>query len=89
MLDLTCEIEREALWFSFAEVLHRDLDKFKEYYNTHMIRESKHAAVSGIPNIMYFLPEEFGKVDCLKNVSPQTRKWTTHIPHGKIISNML
>ena len=24
-----------------------------------------------IPDIMYFLPEEFGKVDCLKDVSPQ------------------
>ena len=70
-LDLTCEIEQEALWFSFANVLQSYLDKFKEYHNSHTIRKSKHAAVSGIQEIMYYLPEEFGKVDCLKDVSPQ------------------
>ena len=71
LIDLTCEIEQEALWFSFANVLQSDVDKFKEYHNSHTIRKSRHAVVSGIPDIMYFLPEEFGKVDCLKDVSPQ------------------
>lgn len=71
MLDLTCEIEREAIWFSFADVLQSDLDKVKEYHNSHSIRKSRHAVVSGVPDVMYFLPEEFGKVDCLKEVLPQ------------------
>ena len=71
LIDLTCEIEQEALWFSFSNVLQSDVEKFKEYHNSHTIRKSRHAVVSCIPDIMYFLPEEFGKVDCLKDVSPQ------------------
>jgi len=65
ILDLTSETHREALWFSFADVLQNDLDKVRDYWNSHGIRKSKHATVSGVPDMMYFLPEEFGKIDCL------------------------
>lgn len=71
LLDLTCDIEKEALWFCFANILQCDLDEFKEYHNSHYIRKSKHATVAGIPDIMYFLPEEHGAIDCLKVVSAQ------------------
>ncbi|KAJ7348735.1 hypothetical protein OS493_039373 [Desmophyllum pertusum] len=47
-----------------------DLDKVKEYWNSHRIRKSKHATVSGVPDMMYFLPEDFGHRDCLLPVSP-------------------
>lgn len=60
ILDLTSDIHREALWFCFADVLQDDLDKVKDYWNSHCIRKSKHATVSGVPDMMYFLPEEFG-----------------------------
>ena len=74
ILDLTSEIHREALWFSFADVLQNDLDKVKDYWNSHRIRKSKHATVSGVPDMMYFLPEEFGKIDCLFPVSNKLRE---------------
>ena len=74
ILDLTSEIHREALWFSFADVLQNDLDKVKDYWNSHRIRKSKHATVSGVPDMMYFLPEEFGKIDCLFPVSDKLRE---------------
>ncbi len=67
ILDLTREIHREALWSCFADQL--DLDKVKEYRNSHNIRKSSHATVSGVPDMMYFLPEEFGHHDCLHPVS--------------------
>ena len=69
ILDLTCEIHTEALWFCFADILQDDLDKVKDYWNSHRIRESKHATVSGVPDMMYFLPEEFGGSDCLYQVT--------------------
>ena len=74
ILDLTSEIHREALWFSFADVLQNDLDKVKDYWNSHRIRKSKHATVSGVPDMMYFLPEEFGKIDCLFPVSDKLKE---------------
>ena len=74
ILDLTSEIHREALWFSFADVLQNDLDKVKDYWNSHRIRKSKHATVSRVPDMMYFLPEEFGKIDCLFPVSDKLKE---------------
>jgi hypothetical protein len=71
LLDLTNEIHREALWFCFADLLQTDLDKVKDYWNSHRIRKSKHAIISGVPDMMYFLPEEFGHSDCLHPVSAE------------------
>jgi len=69
ILDLISQIHREALWYSFADVLQDDLDKVKDGWNSHCIRKSKHVTVSGVPDMMYFLPEEFGRIDCLCPVS--------------------
>ena len=69
ILDLTNEIHTEALWFCFADILQDDLDKVKDYWNSHRIRKSRYATVSGVPDMMYFLPEEFGRSDCLVPVS--------------------
>lgn len=63
-------MHKEAIWFCFADLLQTDLDKVKEYWNSHRIRNSKHATVSGVPNMMYFLPEDFGHSDCLVPISP-------------------
>ncbi|EDO37325.1 predicted protein [Nematostella vectensis] len=65
VLDLSSEIHREALWFCFADLLEKDLEKMKDYWNTHRIRKSKYAAFAGSPDIMYFLLEEYGQTDCL------------------------
>ena len=74
ILDLTNEIHTEALWFCFADILQDDLDKVKDYWNSHRIRKSKYATVSGVPDMMYFLPEEFGRSDCLVPVSDRLRE---------------
>jgi len=73
-LDLTSEIHREALWFSFADVLQNDLDRVRDCWNSQRFRKSKHATVSGVPDMTYFLPEEFGKIDCLFPVSDKLRE---------------
>ena len=69
-MDLTSDLYKAALWFCFADLLQTDLDKVKEYWNSHRIRKSKHVTVSGVPDMMYFLPEDFGHSDCLLPVSP-------------------
>jgi len=71
ILDLSSEIHREAVWFCFADLLESELEKMKDYWNTHRIRKSKYAAVAGSPDIMYFLPEEYGQTDCLFQFSSQ------------------
>ncbi|XP_022805671.1 uncharacterized protein LOC111342816 [Stylophora pistillata] len=70
ILDLTSDLQKEAIWFCFADLLQTDLNKVKEYWNSHRIRKSKHAIVSGVPDMMYFLPEDFGHTDCLVSISP-------------------
>ena len=71
VFDLTSETHREALWFCFADLLQADLDKVKDYWNSHRIRKSKHATISGVPDMMYFLLEEFGYNECLHAVSAE------------------
>ena len=40
------------------------LDEVKQFWNTHRIRKSANSAVSGVPNILFYMPEESGAVDC-------------------------
>ena len=39
ILDLTSDLRKKAIWFCFAELLQTDLDKVKEYWNSHRIRK--------------------------------------------------
>ena len=70
-LICTNEIHKETLWFCFADLLQADLDKVKDYWNTHRIRKSRHGTISGAPDMMYFLPEDFGYSDCIHPVSTE------------------
>ena len=70
ILDLTNDLHKEAIWFCFADLLQNDLDNVKEYWNSHQIRKSKHATSYRVPDMMYFLPEDFGHSDCLVPVFP-------------------
>lgn len=72
LLDLTSEVHIQALWFCFADLIQEDLDKTKEWWNSHRIRKSKYARVFVVPDMMYFLPEEFQSTDCLNPIA--TRK---------------
>ena len=68
VVDLEKELHKECLWFCFSGVLQRALDDMKKYWNTHYIRQSRHETVAGVPDILYFLPENTGGTDCLINV---------------------
>ena len=53
------------MWFCFSGVLQIALDDMKKYWNTHYIRQSRHETVAGVPDILFFLPENSGGTDCL------------------------
>ena len=63
-------MHKEAIWFCFADLLENDLGNVREYWNSQWMRKSKHATVYGVPNMMYFQPEDFGHSDCSFPVSP-------------------
>ena len=50
----------------------------KEYWNTHYIRASRHETIPGVPDILFYLPERSGCIDCLVAVS-----------HDKIVEGMV
>ena len=50
---------------------HTDLDRLKEHWNTHYIRESRHNTVKGRPNELFYLPELRATEDFLAPVSAQ------------------
>ena len=49
----------------FSGVLQIALDDMKKYWNTHYIRQSRHETVAGVPDILFFLPENSVGTDCL------------------------
>ena len=65
ILQLGNEFHMECLWFCFSWLIQLDLDKVMEHWNSHYIRKSRYDTVSGIPNVLYMLPDYNGKQDCL------------------------
>ena len=65
VVDLGTELQKECLWFCFSTILQESLDKMKEYWNTHNIRPSRHETIAGVPDILFYLPEQSGGTDCL------------------------
>ena len=63
-------LEEEAFWFCFSTLLQIDLDHVKDHWNSHRIRNSGHSTIPGIPDELYYLPENNGGEDgLLKDVS--------------------
>ena len=58
-----------SLWFCFAKLIQADLDQVKDHWNSHYIRKSHHDTVSGVPDVLFFLPEYSGVTDCLVPVT--------------------
>ena len=50
-------------------MLQQDLDFFRVHWNTHFIRQSRHATIAGKPDEIYFLPENFGAEDQLQPIT--------------------
>ena len=69
LLDIGSEFHLECLWFCFQLVLQDDLDEVKNHWNTHRIRRSKHGTVPGVPDILFFLPQRSGAIDCKVDVT--------------------
>ena len=43
-----------------SPLLQKELDEFSYYWNSHSIRRSRHDSVTGIPDVLFYLPEESG-----------------------------
>ena len=67
----------ECLWFCFSGLIQQDLDRVKEYWNSHYIRESRHDTVKRRPNELFYLPELRGTEDVLAPVSAQQCDYIT------------
>ena len=61
-------IHLECLWFCFAKVIKADLNKVKYRWNSYHIRHSRHDTVSGVPDVLFFLPEYSVATDRLISV---------------------
>lgn len=59
----------ECIWFSFAELIQRDVQFVKFHRNTHYIQQSRHE--TGKPGELYYLPENFGASNHIHPVSPE------------------
>ena len=64
-VNLENEVHKECLWFCFSGILQSALDDMRKCWNTHYIRQSHYETVAGVPDILYFLPENSGGTDCL------------------------
>ena len=53
-------IHLECSGFVFSALLQKELNKFSYYWNSHFLRRSWHGSVSGIPDVLFYLPEESG-----------------------------
>lgn len=55
---------RDAVQFCFGSLLQAELDNFAEEWNHHRIRKSSIAeTISGIPELLYFVPSHYGWSD--------------------------
>ena len=68
-LSLGNHLQMECVWFVFSDFLQLELEKVKHEWNMHYIRRSRHDAVSGIPDELYYLPHTRGFEDCGSEVS--------------------
>lgn len=73
IVDVGSPLHIECLWFRFHQILQKDLDTFKDHWNSHRTRKSKYCSVSGVSNVLYLLPHLSGATDC-KFPLPQEEK---------------
>lgn len=62
-LDTSNQMQMACLWFSFSKVIENELNQVKNDWNCHRIRRSKHHTIAGIPDRLYFMPEDCGAED--------------------------
>lgn len=69
LLELGNIFQMKCLWFCYFKVLQSELDNVKAHWNSHYIRQSRHDTIPGVPDILYYLPENFDCIDFLVPVS--------------------
>ena len=57
-------LHREITWYSFSNMLQRDLLKLKIFWNTDRIRKSHEDMIGGTPNQLFQIPEYFTGLNC-------------------------
>lgn len=65
VLDIWQHLHMECLWFCFESVWQDELDKVKDHWNSHCIWPSRNATVSGVPDVLYYLPQHLDSNECL------------------------
>lgn len=70
-LELGSEFDMQCLWFCYSKLIQDELNAVKDHWNSHYIRKSRHDTVPGVPDILYYLPEQSGHLDFLFPVSQE------------------
>lgn len=69
-LEIGNTLQMECLWFCFSPVLSCELEAVKMQWNTHRIRPTRnYGTVAGIPDVLYYLPGNFGAAECKRAVA--------------------
>ena len=68
-LNTSSDLDKECLWYCFANLLQEDLTSVKRNWNSHYIRKSRFDTVAGRPDELYFLPECNGAQNYAKQVT--------------------
>ena len=69
LLILGHHVHMKCVWFVFSNFLQNQLDEVKHEWNSHYIRKSRHDTVSGIPNVLFHVPESVGFEDRKKIIT--------------------
>jgi hypothetical protein len=65
IVDTSDNLDIECCRFSYMDLLQQELDEIRLLWNTHHIRASRdNGAPAGKPDVMYYLPDTVGGVDC-------------------------
>lgn len=65
LLEIGNIVHMEFLWFCFQPIISSELDAVKTQWNTHRIRHTRNeGTVSGVPDVLYYLPERVGATEC-------------------------
>ena len=81
-LNTSSDLEKECLWYCFANLLQQDLTAVKQHWNSHYIRKSRFDTVAGRPNELYFLPECTGAQDYAEDVTDAKFQDMSQYCHG-------
>jgi hypothetical protein len=62
-------VQAECLRFSFMRLIQNELNNVAKCWNLHRIRRSSNTeSLPGKPDVLYHLPEQFGRRNCIKDI---------------------